>query len=507
MKMDGLCAVYCVVLIAIVAVEDTMALSGPPGSVCGSQCCLGWDQVGDTCMAHCYHPCEHGTCVDTNVCRCDPGWGGGDCSHDIDECWYETHICHHNCHNHEGCYTCSCDDGFQLINSTHCVNSTTANMSSTTTEMASLCTTAATSTVANPQQRSTRATASGLRTTPTAPTTTTATTTTAQQTQKTSANTGSGLRTTTTANITTSRPPQRTTRTTASGLHPRSTDTTTSTTTADDITTSRPPRRTTRTTASGLHPRSTATTTATTTTADDTTAERPQRTTALPTTSTGATSTADITTARRRLRTTRATTLRVTGPIVHDHNRSLAPRGGTDHQNVDAVIGVAVGAVALVLLLSSIGIFIFCKRRGKATSRQQQQLFSNLSPHPRSSLPGYTDTHWRNPAYENMYEEIPDTRSPPPPYEVTEGCGATGGFADLAVMSKGRLTDTNNVGVAGVGMPLAGTIPAVPSKAKENFSPLRNLHVDMQKERLPEDHGYEPLKKVPGNEYESLKRW
>ncbi|CAH1226406.1 EGFL8 [Branchiostoma lanceolatum] len=473
MKKDGLCAVYCVVLIAIVAVEDTMALSGPPGSVCGSQCCLGWDQVGDTCMAHCYHPCVHGTCVETNVCKCDPGWGGGDCRHDIDECWYETHVCHHNCHNHDGCYTCSCDDGFQLINSTHCVNSTTANITSTTvaplqgtTAMASLCTTAATSTVANPQPRTTRPTASGSRTTPTAPTTTAATTTTtAQQTQ------------------------------------------TTATTTTADIATARRPQRTTRTTASSLHPRSTATIRTTTTTTDITTPRRPQRTTALPTISTGATSTADITTARRRLRTTRAPTLRVTGPIVHDHNRSPAPRGGTDHQNVDAVIGVAVGVTALVLLLISLGMFIFCKRRRKATSRQQQQLFSNLSPHPRGSLPGYSDTHWRNPAYENMYEEIPETLSPPPPYEVTEGCVATGGFADLAVMSKGRMTDTNSVGVAGGGMPLAGTIPAVPSKAKENFYPLRNLQVDIQKEPLPEDHGYEPLKKVPGNEYESLKRW
>ncbi|XP_078671054.1 uncharacterized protein LOC144911123 [Branchiostoma floridae x Branchiostoma belcheri] len=130
MKKEGPSTVYCVALLVAVAVDNTLALTGPPGSVCGSQCCDGWDQVGDTCV-HCYYSCVHGTCVDTNVCECEPGWEGHDCSHDVDECWYETHACHHNCHNNDGCYTCSCDDGFRLINSTHCVISPTSDISST----------------------------------------------------------------------------------------------------------------------------------------------------------------------------------------------------------------------------------------------------------------------------------------------------------------------------------------------------------------------------------------
>ncbi|XP_035686820.1 protein NEL-like [Branchiostoma floridae] len=151
-----------------------LLLNRKPGSVCGPHCCAGWDQVGDTCQPHCYHPCEHGTCVDTNVCECDPGWEGADCRHDIDECWYGQHACHHNCHNHEGCYTCFCDDGFQLINSTHCVASngnTTVEPPLMTTASDSLCVTTIAATVgtatatANPQQTTTRTTTSGIRNT------------------------------------------------------------------------------------------------------------------------------------------------------------------------------------------------------------------------------------------------------------------------------------------------------------------------------------------------------
>ncbi|XP_078619540.1 uncharacterized protein LOC144886686 [Branchiostoma floridae x Branchiostoma japonicum] len=439
---------------------------------------------------HCYYPCEHGTCVETNTCDCDPGWEGQQCQYDIDECWYGHHVCHHNCRNHEGCYTCFCDDGFQLINSTHCVASngtTTVEPPLMTTVSDSLCvtTTAATvgTTTANPQQTTTRTTTSGIRNT--APTTaadvTTArrpqrdTSTTAPQTSSTARTTEADVTTARRSQDVTTGRQQRATRTTSRGLHISST----ATATRVALTSARRTQRTTRATASSLHTSFIATTT---TTARITTAKRPLRT---------------ITTEAPG----RHMTLSVTGPIVQDNPKSPAPRGRTDQRNVDQAIGGAVGAFALALLMISLGI-IFCKRRKKAAARQER-LFSNLPQQPRGSLPGYSDTHWRNPAFENLYEEIPEARSPPPPYEATEGCGATGGFADVAAMSKSGITDRNNVD-----MFLAGTIPAIPSKAlKEMSPPLCNLHVNIQKEPLADDHGYEPLKKVPGNEYESLKRW
>ncbi|CAH1226381.1 NPNT [Branchiostoma lanceolatum] len=283
MTKDCFCGVYSVVfLVVIVAVENTLALTGPPGSVCGSECCPGWDQVGETCMAHCYNPCEHGTCVDTNICQCDPGWEGQQCEHDIDECWYHTHICHHNCENHKGCYTCSCDDGFQLINSTHCVNSTTANIDSTTATL----------------------------------------------------------------------------------------------------------------------------------------------------------------------------------PQTATKSNSLFSGGGadTDHHKVDMAIGVGVSAGALVLLFISIGIFIRYKKK-KKTESSQQQMVSYHPQHPHGSLPGLTHTHWRNPVCENLYAERPETQTPPPPYEATKGCEATGGFATVAEISKGGITHDNVVSFGIRGMPVPSAIP------------------------------------------------
>ncbi|XP_066277226.1 uncharacterized protein [Branchiostoma lanceolatum] len=314
------CIVYYVVsLVVIVAVENTMALTGPTGSVCGSQCCTGWDQVGDTCQAHCYFPCEHGTCVDTNICDCDPGWEGHQCENDVDECWYHTHICHHNCQNHDGCYTCSCDDGFQLINSTHCVPSTTANIDITTatapqtaTKSNLLCVTATTSTMDRTTARTTRPTASGLQT---------------------------------------------------------------------------------------------------------------------------STTTAGMKTAIRPLKTTPAT--------VAD--------GGANHHMVDMAIGAGV-TVALVLLFISLGVFIRYKK--KNTSSYQQEMLSYHPPHPRGSLPGYTDTQWRNPVYENLHEERPKMQTPPPPY-----CEAAEGFATLPEMSKGGITHANVVSVGIGGVSVLGTIP------------------------------------------------
>ncbi|CAH1226402.1 NPNT [Branchiostoma lanceolatum] len=298
MKKDCFCGVYYVVsLVVIVAVENTLALTGPTGSVCGSQCCTGWDQVGDTCQAHCYHPCVHGTCVDTNICDCDPGWEGHQCEHDIDECWYETHICHHNCENHDGCYTCSCDDGFQLINSTHCVLSTTANTDSAT---------------ATPPQTATRSNLLCVAAT---------------------------------------------------------------------------------------------------------------------------TSAMDRTTAR---------TTRPTASVVD---------GGADHHKVDMAIGAGVSAVALVLLFVSLGIFIRYKKK-KKTSSYQQEIVSYHPQHPHGSLPGYTDTHWRNPVFENLHEERPKMQTPPPPY-----CEAAEGFVASVEISKGGMTHANVVSVGIGGMSVLGTIP------------------------------------------------
>ncbi|XP_019616860.1 PREDICTED: hyphal wall protein 1-like [Branchiostoma belcheri] len=543
MKREGPCAVYCVaLLVLVVVVENTLALTGPPGSVCGSQCCDGWDQVEDTCV-HCFYPCIHGTCVDTNVCECEPGWEGGDCRYDVDECWYETHACHHNCHNNDGCYTCSCDDGFHLINSTHCVSSPTSDISSTpaglpqgATEIPTHCVTATTTTVgrvtAQTTHRITDTTASGLRTTPThsigddtspAVTTTVSRVTTNRPRRTTNAKasslrtdstaTSSGFHTrstaTTTVERTTTNSPQRTTNTQASSLN---TNFATTTATAD-LTATTTAQRTTRVTSRGSHTRSTATQTV-----DRTTTNPPQTTTETADTSFTVTTTASVTT----LRTTRANGAAgrplthpvhdnsmappVTTPVTYDNGRSPAPHGGRDHQNVSLVIGVAGGAVSLLFI--SIALLIFCARRKKPSETAARQQFANLPQQPRGSLPGYSDTHWRNPAFDNLYEEIPELRSPPPPYEAAGGHQASDGFTAVAEMPSCGLTDTKSVGVSDVGISLAGATPVLQNGKNENLSStLCNLHVDMQKAPPQQDDGYEPLKKVPGNEYESLKRW
>ncbi|XP_078655667.1 uncharacterized protein LOC144902242 [Branchiostoma floridae x Branchiostoma belcheri] len=375
---EGPHAVYCVFLLVVV-VENTLALSGPQGSVCGSRCCEGWDQAGDTCV-HCYSPCVHGTCVDMNVCECEPGWEGGDCRHDVDECWYETHVCHHNCHNNDGCYTCSCDDGFQLINSTHCVNSTTFNISSTTVE---------------PPQGATDIPAHCVT-------------------------------------ATTTHTPQRTTRTT--------TTTTTTTTTIADVTTRRP-----------LIMRTTPAYT-----------EGPDRHQTLP----------------------------VTVPVVNDKGRSQAPPGGTHLQNVDAAIGASVSAVALILLVIS-GILIYCwnKKKTTAPTRQQEQ-FTN-PPHSQQQLfspPNYSGMHWNNP----LYQEFPETHNPPPPYRARGSYETSMSFVAVAGMPQVDKIDTYGLGVA-------------KDDSITEFS--SNAHVDIQKAPPPPDDGYEPLKKVPDNQYQSIKRW
>ena len=38
---------------------------------------------------------------------------------DIDECLSNNGGCHHNCHDSDGSYTCSCNDGYQLNSDGH----------------------------------------------------------------------------------------------------------------------------------------------------------------------------------------------------------------------------------------------------------------------------------------------------------------------------------------------------------------------------------------------------
>ncbi|CAH1226426.1 VWCE [Branchiostoma lanceolatum] len=87
------------------------------------ECCVGWNRIGETCQAECFIPCEHGLCVDTNVCECDEGWVGTQCEHDVDECTHGIDECDREngaCINTEGSYNCSCNDGLHLINGTFC---------------------------------------------------------------------------------------------------------------------------------------------------------------------------------------------------------------------------------------------------------------------------------------------------------------------------------------------------------------------------------------------------
>ena len=49
---------------------------------------------------------------------------------DRDECETGTHNCDHTCHNTEGGYFCTCDNGYMLIDSHSCKGSFMCNLSS-----------------------------------------------------------------------------------------------------------------------------------------------------------------------------------------------------------------------------------------------------------------------------------------------------------------------------------------------------------------------------------------
>ena len=39
---------------------------------------------------------------------------------DIDECTSEKHMCEHDCINNVGSYSCSCQEGYELVDQYHC---------------------------------------------------------------------------------------------------------------------------------------------------------------------------------------------------------------------------------------------------------------------------------------------------------------------------------------------------------------------------------------------------
>uniref|UniRef100_A0A8C5NPF6 MEG11 protein n=1 Tax=Junco hyemalis TaxID=40217 RepID=A0A8C5NPF6_JUNHY len=44
------------------------------------QCCQGYYESRDSCVPHCSQECVHGRCVAPEMCQCEPGWHGPDCS-------------------------------------------------------------------------------------------------------------------------------------------------------------------------------------------------------------------------------------------------------------------------------------------------------------------------------------------------------------------------------------------------------------------------------------------
>lgn len=76
---------------------------------------------------HCdgFADCVHGEDepVDQNCGLCDSGfrynWGTRSCE-DVDECKEILGACSHICLNHNGSFTCKCQEGFQLLNHTYC---------------------------------------------------------------------------------------------------------------------------------------------------------------------------------------------------------------------------------------------------------------------------------------------------------------------------------------------------------------------------------------------------
>ncbi|XP_035688625.1 neurogenic locus notch homolog protein 1-like [Branchiostoma floridae] len=63
-------------------------------------------------------PCQNGgTChnlINEYRCDCQPGWSGGNCQEDVNECDINLHDCQQVCLNTFDGFSCGCDDGFSL---------------------------------------------------------------------------------------------------------------------------------------------------------------------------------------------------------------------------------------------------------------------------------------------------------------------------------------------------------------------------------------------------------
>ncbi|NXW45134.1 PEAR1 protein, partial [Nyctiprogne leucopyga] len=81
------------------------------------QCCLGYYESRDACVPRCTQECVHGRCVAPDLCQCEPGWRGPDCSSECDEQSWGPR-CQHRCDCHHGAPcdplsgACSCPPGF-----------------------------------------------------------------------------------------------------------------------------------------------------------------------------------------------------------------------------------------------------------------------------------------------------------------------------------------------------------------------------------------------------------
>ncbi|XP_061422600.1 fibrillin-1-like [Lethenteron reissneri] len=80
------------------------------------QCCLGWFESGDECpIFGCMNECLNGgSCISNNTCACMPGYTGGACENDLDECTSGQHWCEQGCSNTIGSFVCTCDPGYYL---------------------------------------------------------------------------------------------------------------------------------------------------------------------------------------------------------------------------------------------------------------------------------------------------------------------------------------------------------------------------------------------------------